>query len=114
MNLKILGRHLGNKRLWNKAMKDFTREEIESVVEFIAKQALERHLAMGDFGCLKSGEEVKAYFKRWTPELQNNIFRDELMRAYAAKLQELKSVKEAEANKQISMLHAVQKPGGVD
>ena len=94
MNLRILGKHLTEKKLWRRRLKDFSEQDIECLVDFISKQAIERHLAMGDFGYLKTKDEVKGYFKRLSPELRSSIFQDELIRAYEAKLEELREPKE--------------------
>ena len=88
MNLKILSKHIGQKGLWDKALKDFSEEEIVALVKLIGSQAVNRLLTLIDIAGRPSMENLKEYWKRFGSDIESSIYSEELILALAAKSRE--------------------------
>ena len=94
MNLKILSKHIGQRGLWDKALKDFSQEEIESLVKLIGSQAVNRLLTLIDISGRPNKENLKEYWKRFGSEIESSIYSEELITAVAARWTELEAKSE--------------------
>lgn len=94
MNLKILSQFIGEKNLWDKALKDFSEDEIIALVKLIGGQAVNRLLALTDIASRPSIDNLKDYWKRFGSEVESSIYSEELITAMAAKAKEFESCPE--------------------
>lgn len=91
MNMKILSRLIGEKNLWDKALKDFSEEEIIALIKLIGGQAVNRLLCLTDIASRPNIENLKDYWKRFGSEVESSIYSEELITAMAAKAKEFES-----------------------
>lgn len=94
MNMKILSRFVSEKNLWDKALKDFSEEEIIALIKLIGGQAVNRLLALIDIASRPNMENLKEYWKHFGSEVESSIYSDELITAIAAKFREFESCQE--------------------